>query len=400
MLQRVKLPAFALFLIFAVLIYALFGSPTPDHPGWVEAVVGALMILSIGSAGFLKALSFKRPKGFYLNGLYLFFIAGLIVPSFAAIYAGNDPSLIIRDILAFMFLGLPLFLSARLKSYPDAAHIFSYVLIFTGLSFCFRTLLPVFNIWIPQGELLYLSNSPLAIFAAVFLSGLVWSCMLYPSTINTLKGVIATGLVVLVLSAMVLDVQRATIGAVILSFVAFMLASFVETPLRVVIPFALVVVVAILFHPAFETVINAMAHKTATVGLNARIAEAQAVYDQIQQSPVSVLIGQGWGATFSSPAVAGLEVNYTHSLLTTMLLKGGFLLFGLCVFVVMAALYQIFLIFQQDRVRSLCLLWALIIPAFLYASHKSLDFGLVLLMVGVWSVGIKPLPSPASSDKN
>lgn len=104
------------------------------------------------------------------------------------------------------------------------------------------------------------------------------------------------------------------------------------------------------------------------------------------QHPVTFLFGTGWGGIFSSPAVGGLDVNYTHSLLSTMLLKGGAVLFLLTGLSCLAALYQIVLIFQRDSARGLTLFWPFIIPVFFYASHKSLDFGLLLLLIGVWSV--------------
>ena len=115
--------------------------------------------------------------------------------------------------------------------------------------------------------------------------------------------------------------------------------------------------------------------------------------------PPSLFVGQGWGSVFVSPAVGGLSVNYTHSLLTTMALKGGLILFFLAFVTMLAALYQIFLIFQRDRVRGLALFWSLVIPVFLYASHKSLDFGLLLLMIGVWSIDPEALHKSHSSGK-
>lgn len=94
---------------------------------------------------------------------------------------------------------------------------------------------------------------------------------------------------------------------------------------------------------------------------------------------------------FSSPAVGGLEVNYTHSLLTTMAMKGGAAMFALCLLVLAGAVYEIFLIFQSDKNGGFALFWPLLIPAFLYASHKSLDFGLILLLIGMWRNGRAPL---------
>jgi hypothetical protein len=82
-----------------------------------------------------------------------------------------------------------------------------------------------------------------------------------------------------------------------------------------------------------------------------------------------------------------------------MALKGGLVTLGLSVLMALAALYQIFLIFQRDRVMALSLLWPLLIPVLLYASHKSLDFGLILLLTGVWSTRAEALRAAAPSVK-
>jgi hypothetical protein len=82
-----------------------------------------------------------------------------------------------------------------------------------------------------------------------------------------------------------------------------------------------------------------------------------------------------------------------------MALKGGLVLLFVSLLMVITALHQIFLIFQQDRVRGLALFWSLLIPVFLYASHKSLDFGLILLLIGVWSTDPGPLHKSHSSAK-
>lgn len=396
---QAPVPAFAVFLITAIVVYGVFGSPTPDHPGVWEAAVGILLILAIGAAGIKNAFTPVSTGSPYLKILQIFFLTGLLLPCLSAVYAGNDPVLVLRDVAAFLFLGLPLFLSMRFDGRPDLVRKLSFALVFAGLCFCIRTLVPVFNIWIPAGELLYLSNSPLAILAGLLLTGLGWNAALKQTPRSFMFAFLCgTGALVIV-AAMILDVQRATIGAMALSGLVLFLFSLVETPRRVVFPVTVLLAGGWIFRHTVLGILQAMEHKTALVGFNARIAEAHAVIENVSYDPVAFFIGRGWGATFSSPAVAGLEVNYTHSLLTTMLLKGGLILFCVCGLMLVAALYQIFLIFQRDRVSGLALFWSVIIPSLLYASHKSLDFGLVLLMTGVWSVAGGALQNSASSDK-
>jgi len=385
MLDLKTLPACAFFLFAAIVLYAVAGSPTPDNPGMVEAVLGFFLILAVGTS-LRGGIDLRLSRNFFLKSLQVLFLCGLILPTLSGVYFGNDTGLILRDILAFSFLGLPLFLSEKLGQDERTTKILCGLLIFCGLAFALRTLIPAFNIWIPQGELLYLSNSPLALFAAVFSAGCVWKGLedlTRPALIRAAGGLAALALL---LAAMLLDVQRATIGAVILTFIILSLFSLIRSPRKALVPLAALIILGAVIYPLLHDTLQVMAQKTSMVGLNMRTQEALAVFNALSAVPETFFIGRGWGSVFSSPAVGGLDANYTHSLLTTMALKGGMILFAFSLLMVLAALYQIFLIFQRDRVQGLALFWPLIIPVFLYASHKSLDFGLLLLMIGVWSV--------------
>ncbi len=397
-----RLPASIVFLFLAIGVYALFGSPTPDNPGFVEAVVGGLLILSIGAVGISGSVDLRRGRNGFLKSLQILFLAGLILPTIAGVYFGNDHMLILRDLLAFAFLGLPLFLADRFKDYPQAATILCRLLIGAGIVFSLRTLIPAFNVWIPQGELLYLSNSPLALFAGVYFAASLWCALESISRAQIFHVLVCLAGLGILVAAMLLDVQRATVSAIFLTWLVLALVTLVKTPRRVFLPLMLTGALAVAIYPLVADALQAMATKTAEVGLNMRLQEAQAVFDMLMTSnPAALLIGLGWGSVFASPAVGGLDVNYTHSLLTTMALKGGIVLLLLTIILVVSALYQIMLIFQQDRVRGLSLFWPLVIPVFLYASHKSLDFGLLLLMIGVWSNQAPPLhESHTSCNKN
>jgi hypothetical protein len=398
-LNPVRLPACFLSLFAAILFYALLGSPTPDHPGWIEALIGLLLAVSVATAGIPKGLSFLFSRNGFLKALQVLFLTGLVLPTVAGAYLGNDRMLILRDVLAFAFLALPLFLADKFKLHDRAATIFCSLLVFAGLSFCLRTLIPAFNVWIPQGELLYLSNSPLALFAAVYLAGHLWVSLESVTRMNLVHVLACLAGLGVLIAAMLLDVQRATVGAVFLTWLILAVHALIKHPRRILLPLLMIGALAAALYPVVSDAMHAMAVKTAEVGLNARVAEAKAVYNTLIAYPPSLFVGQGWGSTFSSPAVAGLSVNYTHSFLTTMALKGGLILFFLSTITVLAALYQIFLIFQRDKVRGLALFWSLTIPVFLYASHKSLDFGLLLLMIGVWSNDPGPLHKGHSSGK-
>lgn len=394
-----SLPVCFLFLFAAIILYALLGSPTPDNPGFVEAFIGILLLLAVFTAGIPKSLSVMVGHNGYHLALQAFFLTGLILPTVAGVYLGNARGLILRDLLAFAFLALPIFMTDKFRLHVKAQTMLCGILIFAGIAFCVRTLIPAFNIWIPQGELLYLSNSPIALFAAIYLAGRLWVSLESVSKMNVLTVLGCLGGLGILIAAMLLDVQRATVGAVLITWLVMALYALFKYPKRLVLPLVLIGALAAALYPVVADALHAMATKTAAVGFNARLAEARAVFDTLLAYPPALFVGYGWGSTYESPAVGGLSVNYTHSLLTTMALKGGLVLLALTVAVVLAGLYRIFLIFQQDRVRGLALFWPLMIPVLLYASHKSLDFGLILLMIGVWSTDPEPLHKSHSSGK-
>lgn len=394
-----QLPASFLFFAGAIILYALLGSPTPDNPGAVEIAIGALLILAVGTGGLRGVIDLRLERTIFLKSLQILFLCGLILPTVSAVYYGNDIWLIARDLSAFAFIGLPLFLSEKYATNNHVARLLPYLAVFAGLAFALRTLIPAFNIWIPQGELLYLSNSPLALFAGAFLAGILWNNLMTPTKKNILIVFLCLAGLAILIAAMLLDVQRATIGAVFLTVAVLALFSFVTTPRRAALPLIVLLGLTAILYPLVSDTAQALAEKTAAVGLNMRTQEAMAVFNSLAAEPESLFIGRGWGSLFSSPAVAGLDVNYTHSFLTTMALKGGLILLGLAILTVLMAIYEIFLIFQRDRVKGLSVFWPLLIPVLLYASHKSLDFGFVLLLIGVWSTRLQALRTGAPSVK-
>lgn len=392
-------PAFVLFLIAAIALYGLCGSPTPDNPGIVEGVIGLLLLLALLTAVTGSSVRLSLGRNGFFKTLQILFLCGLILPTLSGVYFGNDRGLMLRDLLAFGFLILPLLLAEKFDGRERAGLYLTLAIAGAGFAFALRTLLPVFKLWRAPEELLYLSNSPLTMFAAIFIAGFIWRNLLELKARSI--AAIAGGALLLsvILAAMLLDVQRATVGAVLISLAILVACDICLRPRKAVLPALLLCLGLALIYPLLDEALAAMATKTAEVGLNSRMAEAQAVIIALARDPVTLFVGHGWGSTFASPAVGGLDVNYTHSFLTTLLLKGGLVLFILGSAFSLCALYQIFLIFQRDRGIGLALGWSVFIPIFLYASHKSLDFALILLLTGMWSIRLQSLPKRASSDK-
>lgn len=378
------LPFSVLCLFAAIIVYGLFGSPTPDNPGMTEIMIGVLLLIA-ALGGWRRLQDFTKPESLYLRLLHIIFLTGLILPLAAGIFFGNDMMLIMRDMIAFLFLCLPLFVIAAFDGSESARNLLPWVMVFAGVAFTVRTLIPAFNVWIAGDELLYLSNSPLVLFTGIYLSALAWKKLTYPSWRGLPIMGVAVALVGVIVAAMLLDVQRATVASILISIMVLWGLTLIKTPKRVILPTLILIAIAWVIAPWIGDTGAAIYKKTSQVGMNMRFQEAEAVFNTLLANSVMVLIGTGWGGVFASPAVGGLDVNYTHSLLTTMFLKGGVTFLALASAFCLAGLHQIFLIFQRDKGQGLSVFWPFMIPVLLYASHKSLDFGLLLLLIGVWT---------------
>ena len=97
------------------------------------------------------------------------------------------------------------------------------------------------------------------------------------------------------------------------------------------------------------------------------------------------LIGLGWGAGFESPSSAGLMVNFTHNLFSSLWLKTGGIGVVLMFMVVFSAFHRILrtIPIQDDKKISLCLALSLclLVNMLLYGGYKSLGFGLCLTLL-------------------
>lgn len=302
---------------------------------------------------------------------------------------GAELTLILRDMAAFFFLTLPLFFTDLISEKAAYMKFFEWALAGAGVVFALRALGPFYGYMAPSQELLYLANSPLVLFAALFLFGKVFEILHKgPALRNLFWAGLAGAALFILLSSMLLDVQRATLGATLLTACALVSVSFVRSPLRSLFPVFVLIVVIFLTLPFLQEAFHSVSLKTAQVGLNMRLQEARAVVTSVSGSFGSVLFGLGWGAEFASPAVGGISVNFTHSLLTYMFLKTGLAGLSLTLIYLGTVFRRLYAVFVEDVSLGFSLLWPLLIPVFLYASHKSLDFGLILLLIYI--AGAKP----------
>lgn len=388
-LKTVRLHHFQIFCFsLACIIYGLFGSPTPNSPGLVEAVTGVLLILAVGGAGFahsVRSVTF-RATGERAGGA-VFLAYGLSAPLLVALSSGHALSSVVRDLLPFLFLFCPLFFAPLFSERREDGRVVLWCLVLIGLLFSLRSLAMQTGLcgFFCADELLYLENMPTVLFACLFLIGAGMNFFMRGHSAH--KSLVFPLFLVLAgipLLALALSLQRASLGAVLIYVLIVFGLHFYSRPKRSV--FALVVLgififCSAVFVPLADFPTAEILGKTALVGFNNRPQEAAAVWDAVAQNPLSLFFGLGWGAHFNSPAVGGLSVNFTHNFFTTMLLKAG--LCGLIFSVVyIAGLIRVLArTISSDAVLGLALAAPFFIDILLYASFKSLDFGLTLLMI-------------------
>ncbi len=370
--------------IAACLIYSFFGSPTPDHLGWAEILIGVLLVMSVGTGGVFPLFRAPLDRPFWYGAGQAFLIYGLGVSLSLSIFFGHPLSQALRDLVPFLFLFLPVFFWPLLSQNPRYGRALLFCGVLIGALFSLRSVLSKIGSCAPfcSEELLYLENMPTVLFAALILLGFPLQRFVCTGRAKAFGFLIFCALVSLIPGmALVLSSQRASLGAVALYVLLIGGFYLYQRPGRVV-PVALLGLLFLLPLIAFlPAVVEALLSKTEQVGFNNRPEEAAAVWGAVAQNPFSLLFGLGWGAHFHSPAVGGVSVNFTHNFFTTMLLKCGLcgLIFSILYIAGLArVLGQVIFL---NPVFGLALGAPFLIDITLYASFKSLDFGLTLLMI-------------------
>lgn len=361
----------------ALILYAVGGSPTPDQLSWIEISIALLLVQLLR---WPRPADVMRPAG-------LFLMYGLSVPVISGLVKGHDPVAVLRDGIAFGFLCLPILMTQRLApSGADAARWLSRLIVMIGVMFSVRTLWPYREnllqpaAWLgqPPADLLYLANSPEVLFAAILLGGgglyEVWRGR------RTLLGLAMGALAALPLLAMAVMGQRAGLGCVALALTLLGVAGLWQKPGRTIMVGVMVAGLAVLGVTFLTSLVYGLIQKTELVGLNSRAQEWDAVLTILGQNPALTLFGTGWGASFENPAVAGLPVTFTHSLISSIWLKTGVIGLTLLAFYLLDLAKQAVPELWKRPVLALAMAAPLAVGLMLYASYKSLGFGLLLLL--------------------
>lgn len=388
----------------ALVLYAFSGSPTPDAIGTPEIITAILLILSVSPGSVIALFTWRSGEG-WRNAGQILLLYGLIVPVIAGLLSGNALSLMIRDMIPFFFFLLPLLILPFTDSREEKRIVFP--VLFIGIIFSLRILLPMageFNFGAMSSDPLYLSIAPTVCFAALWCAGMAGQ-ILYGSVSlrSAVKGTGYAALALLPFAAMAITLQRASIGLSVMGLATLLLAAFIRAPIRVlpVLPLLMCAVIAV-WGPVSD-VTGSLYQKQSVVGMNMRLQEAAAVSDTMGGSVWPVLFGRGWGATVSSPAVGGVVVNYTHSLLTAFWMKTGLAGTGLALFYLFSLAWPLLRAMRGQVVVIAAITVPFLIDTLLYASYKSLDFGLILLLAAVFGASERcagPIPDVVKTTEN
>lgn len=375
-------------------IYAIIGSPTPDHFGPVEAILGALLVLSIGVNRFFESLKTLDRQTVWIGAGQVFLLYGLIISTLNGVLQGQSLWVMLRDIIPFLYLFLPLFFLYKIRQNPIFLAILMASIVTIGLCFSIR------SVYFHEA-LLYLENMPTVLLSCLILIG--GGLNLYIKGKSSANKVIAVALIalsILPLMAMIETLQRASVGAVCLYVTAILIFFLYLHPKKALIPALGLLIASYMVYMAYLPSLERFFEKNDAVGLNMRPQEFWAVWQILSRDPVSFLFGTGWGGTFHSPAVANLRVNFTHNFFSSVLLKTGLCGLILASAYIAGLLERLLRIILINPVLGLAISAPVLIDLLLYASFKSLDFGLVLLMIPASLIYLRNSESPQLSTVN
>ena len=391
-------------LFAALALYGFFSAPAPPEIGAAEIAIGLLLIAAAGAAqpwAMTSGALLLRPgaRSFETMGSAVF--AGLLwlplLRGVALDWNGRD---IVRDVVPLVYLFLPVLLVGPLREERGrAVELLTAGLAFAGVAFVLRW-------WSDAGwgfgaighramseGSFYLLNSPAVLFAALWLPFTAIR-LLWPDAVPGTKSrslwlrlALAPPLLaatVLIGAALAGTVHRMALILVAVSGLAFLLWCARRTvwPLLAAL-LGLAAFLLLLPGDPLSGALGMVVAKSEQVGINERANEAAAVLDQIGRSPLSLLIGDGWGTLIANPAVGGWRVSYTHSFPSYLLLKTGALGLLLMLCWLATLLPAAIRLVRRNPPLALAALPPLAGGLLIHTSFKYLCFGLLLTAVAL-----------------
>lgn len=379
-------------LFAALALYGLLSAPAPPEVRAVEAVIGALLVASLGLERPLAvatghALRAPALAGWEAVGA-LAFVWLLWAPLVRGLTLGWEVGAVLRDVVPLGYLFLPVLLVPLLKrGGPGAVRLLAAGLALAGVLFALR--------WWRHADwgfgavgaramadgLRYFLNAPSVLFAAV---ALPMAALGLAARGGWWRWGAAAALLVpaaLCLGALAGAVHRMALGMALLGFLATVPWWWRRAPAAVLGGVLLIGAAVLLLGDTVAGALALVGEKNRLAGTNARIDEAIAVLEQVGRSLPAFLFGDGWGAQVANPAVGGWRVAYTHTLVSYALLKAGVL--GLVAVVAyLAALAPVaWRLLRSNPPLAVAVLAPLSMALGVHTAFKYLDCGLLLTLM-------------------
>lgn len=380
--------------IIALLSYSLFSAPFPVKMGIAEILIGGLLVLFVSiptglivmTGGFklyqrYHALPIWLHMGFFLLIWWELFNGGII--------QGWNVSDIVRDIIPFVYLFVPLLLlPAMHRSKVNWLQILPWIIAVMGviLSLRFYQVAQISPLDVGKmyyfDNFLYLPYDPCVIFAGIYLPLMAvhtWKSNKLISWLGSLMMIIGG---FLALGSLMAVAQRAPLALAALCFGVYFLAVTRQSFKKLLLLILLLVGIGFLAQDQIQNSYQLLVDKQESFGANGKTDELAAVLKETSQSPFTLLFGVGWGGLFHDPAVDNIQVSYTHSAFTFFMLKGG--LVGIIIF--LSYLFWICRhLLQGFTMQKLPLILATVVPMFIgllfQVSYKTLSYGMILTLM-------------------
>jgi hypothetical protein len=174
--------------------------------------------------------------------------------------------------------------------------------------------------------------------------------------------------------------MRGALGLAVFAISIYALVQ-MRDPKIPIIMIGIALAISILFWGDVSKILIKLWEKQQQVGLNERDADFAAIWKIISVDPLLFLFGSGWGSVYSSPAVGGYWVNYSHSAIGFFFFKTGLTGVGAISFYLLSFLRHFKEKWQQNRTILIAVVPPLLLSFTIYTSYKFLSCGVLLLLL-------------------
>ncbi len=377
------------FFALSILSYGLFSLPFPRNPGLIEGAVALFLIATVGLRGALNLVAFNSNEGGVLKYRYVFWFL-LLTPTIMMFFNNWGLKTYIRDIIPLLYIFLPLFLLPIFHGYKFFRYL-PWLVAIVGVLFSLRFFLETSSSPLDIGSAVfwdnkkYFSYDPAVLFGAIwlFVNGLRHLIRTYASAFLSLLCFTGSFLCVAALAGVV---QRAPLALFALSCVIYFLFSDIRKDYKVVFLAIMLYLTMTYFSGLFFDVTELFYQKQSEQGLNNKDAEFASVLGVLSLGLTEAMFGIGWGGGFVNPAYGNILMYNTHSVVSYMLIKAGFLGAVAMSVYYYGAIRSIICVFKYDLGLALSASSAFLIGLLFQPTYKTLSYGLILVIVFAYRV--------------